>query len=240
MMFDRLLTKLRARDEVSVTEAQALAGALERERDYPAQHVIIHENEPLTFSTLLMEGICCRYKDLGEGQRQITALHIHGDFVDLHSFTLKRLDHNVMALTRCHVGIFPHSRLQTLTEQQPHLTRLLWLSTTIDAALHREWELSLGRRNAIEKIAHLFCELYMRLELVGLAEDLRFGFPLTQAVIGECTGLTTVHVNRTLGQLRGDGLLRLDRRGVTILDWPGLVRIAEFNPNYLYLTREPR
>lgn len=240
MILDRLLTKLRARDDVGTEEEKALYAALESRRDFSAREIIIRENEPLTVSTLLLDGLACRYKDLGRGDRQITALHLAGDFVDLHSFTLKRLDHSMMALTPCRVGIFPHQRLRAITENHPHLTRLLWLSTNIDAAIHREWELSLGRRSAAARIAHLYCELYARHELVGLAKDLSFDLPLTQAIIGESTGLTQVHVNRTLRELREWGLLRHQRRRVTILDWTGLTQVAEFNPNYLYLTREPR
>jgi CRP-like cAMP-binding protein len=187
---------------------------------------------------LLLDGILCRYKDLRNGQRQITELHVAGDFADLHSFTLKRLDHSVMSLTPCRVATIPHANLTEITERFPHLTRLYWFATNLDAAVHREWELSLGRRTARAKLATLFCELFVRLEIVGLVKDLSYALPLTQSDLGDCTGLTNVHVNRTLKDLRTSELVQFQDGRVTILDWTGLARAGEFDPAYLYL--EPR
>jgi CRP-like cAMP-binding protein len=182
----------------------------------------------------------CRYKDLKDGQRQVTELHVAGDFADLHSFTLKRLDHSVMTLTPCRVGIVPHEKLHRITEQHPHLTRVYWFATNLDAAIHREWELSLGRRSAISRVAHLLCELEVRLGLVGLAQGSGYDLDLTQTDLAECLGLTSVHVNRTLRELREQGLVQFRSGRVEIYDLPGLRRIAEFDPAYLYLERRPR
>ncbi len=239
-MIAKLLLKLRARDEVSAAEEQALRAAIAEERDHPADRTLIRENQELNASTLLVEGLVCRHKDLRNGGRQITALHVSGDFVDLHGFTLKRLDHNIMTLTPCRVALVPHARLTEITETLPHLTRLLWLSTTLDAAIQREWELSLGRRTALAKAAHLFCELRVRLGLIGLAEEAGYALPLTQAELGECLGLTAVNVNRTLRELRERGLMEFRGHEVSILDRAGLERIAEFKDNYLYLEKRPR
>jgi CRP-like cAMP-binding protein len=170
-MIDAHLLKLRARDQVSAEEERAIRAAVAEIREYPADRTFIRANQELTTSTLLIDGLMCRYKDLRDGQRQITELHVSGDFADLHSFTLKRLDHNLMTLTPCRVGIVPHDRLQAITEAHPHLTRLYWFMTNLDAAIQREWELSLGRRSALARIAHLFCELNVRLGVVGLAES---------------------------------------------------------------------
>ena len=204
----------------------------------PADAVIIRAGEELSASTLLLDGIMCRYKDLRDGQRQISALHVPGDFVDLHSFTLKRLDHNIMALTPCRFVQMPHRRLKEITEVHPHLTRIYWFLTTRDAAIHREWMLSLGRRTAIQRLAHLFCELFVRLETVGLTDGDSFPLGITQTDIAECTGLTAVHVNRTLRELRERELVELSGRRVVIHDMPGLRSLAEFHPSYLYT--EPR
>ena len=146
-MIDTLLLKLRVRDEVSAAEEAALRAAVAEQRDHPADRTFIREGQELDSSTLLVEGLVCRYKDLRDGSRQITALHVAGDFVDLHSFTLKRLDHNIMTLTPCRIALVPHARLKEITETLPHLTRMLWFSTTLDAAIQREWELSLGPAN---------------------------------------------------------------------------------------------
>jgi CRP-like cAMP-binding protein len=239
-MIAGLLLKLRARDEVSAAEEEALRAAVAEERDYPADRTFIREGQELDTSTLLVEGLVCRYKDLRDGSRQITALHVAGDFVDLHSFTLKRLDHNIMTMTPCRVALFPHARLTHITETLPHLTRLLWFSTTLDAAIQREWELSLGRRTALAKTAHLFCELQVRLGLIGLAEAAGYKLPLTQAELGECLGLTAVHVNRTLRELRERGLIEFRGHEVKILDPAALARVAEFKDNYLFLENRPR
>jgi CRP-like cAMP-binding protein len=239
-MIDKHLLKLRARDEVTAEEEAVLRALVSEVRDVAAKATVIRAEQRLTTSTLLLEGLMCRYKDLSDGQRQITELHVAGDFVDLHSFTLKRLDHSIMALAPCKVGVVPHERLKALSENYPHLARLYWFTTNLDAAVHREWELSLGRRSAIARIAHLLCELRVRLGLVGLTEGIQFRFPLTQVDLAECVGLTPVHVNRTVRSLRDSGAADIRRGRVTILDAARLEAIAEFNPNYLYLEREPR
>ena len=239
-MIEAHLRKLRLRDEISAEEEQAIRGAISEVRELPSDKNYIRADVELTTSTMLLEGVMCRYKDLKEGQRQITELHLAGDFVDLHSFTLKRLDHNIMTLTPCRIAIVPHDGLRRITEDFPHLTRVYWFATNLDAAVHREWALSLGRRTALSRIAHLFCELFVRLEIVGLTDGLSYEFPLTQIDIAECVGLTPVHVNRMLQELRGLDLIRLEERRLTILDRKRLEAIAEFNPNYLYLERKAR
>ncbi|MDP9412940.1 MAG: Crp/Fnr family transcriptional regulator [Pseudomonadota bacterium] len=239
-MIEAHLMKLRKRDDISPDEEQAIRGAVSEVREVRADQNIINAGVELSTSTLLLEGMMCRYKDLQDGQRQITELHVAGDFVDLHSFTLKRLDHNVMALTPCRIAVVPHERLQYITERFPHLTRVYWFSSNLDAAIHREWELSLGRRDAMSKVAHLFCELFVRLEIVGLTEGNSYAFPLTQTDIAECKALTPVHVNRTLQELRKRELIELAQRRMTILDRPGLEALAEFSPNYLYLEKKAR
>jgi CRP-like cAMP-binding protein len=239
-MIEKHLMKLRARDEISAEEEAAIRSAVAETVDYPADRTIIHRGEDLDRSTLLLDGIMCRYKDLRDGQRQIMELHLGGDFVDLHSFTLKRLDHNVMTLTPCRVALVPHERLTAITERHPHLTRVYWFSTNLDAAIHREWELSLGRRTAAARLANLICELQVRLGLVGLAEAEGFALDLTQTDLAECLGLTSVHVNRTLKELREQGLMTFRNGRVTIEDPAGLHRVAEFDPAYLYLEKRPR
>lgn len=236
-MIEAHLLKLRARDTVSSEEEQAIRDAVGEIREFPADHVIIRAGELLQFSTMLLDGVICRYKDLRDGGRQITELHVAGDFADLHSFTLKVLDHNIMALTRCRVALVPHENLERITESFPHLTRLYWFTTNVDAAIHREWEVSLGRRNAIARLAALFCEMHARLEVVGLTDGMSYTLPLTQADIAECTGLTPIHVNRTLRELRERGLVQFKSGRLTISDWQGLAAVGEFDPSYLYIRK---
>ena len=239
-MIEKLLIKLHARDDISAEEEQALRECAGPAQTLPAGHTFITAGREVNVSTLLVDGFLCRYKDLSDGQRQITEVHVAGDFADLHSFTLKRLDHNVMTLTPCRIVNFPHEKLTRITEKYPHLTRVLWFSTNLDAAIHREWEVSLGRRTALERTAHLFCELQVRLALTGIPSERGFDFPITQVVLSECLGLTPVHVNRVLKELRERGLLEFRSGKVTILDLAGLRRAGEFDPSYLYLEKKAR
>lgn len=239
-MIERHLMKVRARNDIKAEEEAALRGLVAEVREFPSDARLVRAEEELDVSMLLLDGFACRYKDLRNGERQITELHVAGDFLDLHSFTLKRLDHDVMTLTPCRIGIVPHERLEKITEDFPHLTRIYWFSTNLDAAIHREWELSLGRRSALARTAHLFCELYVRLGIVGLSEDLSYALPLTQTDLSECLGLTSVHINRMLKELRDKELVTFRAGMVEIHDWEGLQRVAEFNPSYLYLERRSR
>jgi CRP-like cAMP-binding protein len=233
--------KLRLRDEISAEEEAALRQAIGTPREVPADKTLIRAGQQLTESTLLLDGMMCRYKDLRNGGRQISELHVAGDFLDLHGFTLKKLDHGIMTLTPCLIVAVPHDRLKEITERHPHLTRLLWFSTNLDAAIHREWVLSLGRRTALARTAHLFCELYVRLEIVGLTDGLTFRLDLTQLELAECLGLTSVHVNRTLRALRERGLVEFRGGLVNIWDFDGLALAAEFTTDYLSLEKkQPR
>jgi CRP-like cAMP-binding protein len=239
-MIEAHLKKLRARDDISAQEEQAVRGLVSQVVDVPQDRTVIRHGEELNQSMMLLSGWLARAKDLPSGQRQLAELHVAGDFADLHSFTLKRLDHDVISMTRCRIGLVPHERLKDLTEGFPHLARVYWLMTNIDAAIQREWTLSLGRRSAIARMAELFCELNVRLGIVGLSHDNSFDFPLTQAELGECLGLTSVHVNRTLQELRRRDLVELHNRRVTIKDLRALEQIAEFDRSYLYLDQRPR
>jgi CRP-like cAMP-binding protein len=166
-------------------------------------------------------------------------MHVPGDFVDLHSLLLKRLDHDVVALTKIRVALVPHVVLRRLTETEPHLARMLWLLTVIDAAIHREWIGRLGHSAAV-RIAHLLCELQARFGVVGLATPEGFPIDLTQSDLGDMTGLTPVHVNRTLRKLREAGLAVVRDGYASIPDLPRLRDFAGFDPTYLYLENQPR
>ena len=239
-MIERLLFNLGARDKISSEEEAALRDLIGDTEDVPARKTLIRRDEPLQHSVLLLEGLMCRYKDLWNGRRQITALHVPGDFLDLHGFTLKCLDHDVMSLCPSRIALAPHEKLEQITVDFPHLTRLLWFSTNVDAARHREWELSLGQRSGVARAAHLLCELHTRFATVGMVSGGDFDLPLNQTELGECLGLTVVHTNRVLRDLRERGLVEFIRGHVSIKDLPGLKAIAEFDPAYLYLDPKRR
>ena len=239
-MIEALLASVQARDDIDPRELNALEGLAGETDKIAAKHVMVKRGEPLERSVLLTRGLMCRYKDLRNGRRQISALHIAGDFVDLHGFTLKKLDHSVMALTECRVVYVPHTRLEQLTADYPHLTRLLWLLTNVDAAIHREWELSLGQRTGPARAAQLFCELHARMEVVGLVRGPVFDLRINQSELGECLGMTGVHANRVLRALRERGLADFRDGVVTLLDPAGLRRLADFDPAYLYIEKRTR
>lgn len=239
-MLEIHLKKLRRRDDISAEEERAINKLASHTIRIAADKIAIRSGELLNQSLILLDGWLARAKDLPNGHRQFAEIHVPGDFADLHSFTLKRLDHDVVTITPCLLAVVPHERLKEMTESMPHLTRVYWFSTNLDAAIHREWAVSLGRRSAIARMAHLFCELLMRLEIVGLADGNSYSFPLTQSEVGESLGLTAVHVNRTLQELRRMGLIEVEDRRVRILDLEGLKGVAEFDPGYLYLEKRAR
>lgn len=236
---DKLVEKLRRRDVISRDEELALLEVLGAPQSVAMGSDIVREGDRPTYSTLLVEGFTARYVTLGDGGRQITELNISGDFIDLHSFLMKEMDHGVMALTDCVIQPAPHAALRRLTENHPHLARLLWLDTIIDAAIHRQWIASMGRRTALAHMAHLVCELCTRLDVVESAADKAFGLPLSQAVLADVLGLSTVHVNRLIAELRAMQVLSWAQGRVTVLDWERLVALAEFDPSYLRLQNEP-
>ncbi|WP_242149502.1 Crp/Fnr family transcriptional regulator [Sphingomonas sp. BAUL-RG-20F-R05-02] len=234
-MITRLFLQAHRTPVLAPADVAALEASVSRTVEFAARRVIVRPQEPLSQCTLLLEGFIERYKDTAEGRRQILALHVPGDFVDLHSYPLKQLEHSVAALTPVRVALFPHAEIRAITQHSAAIAELLWRSTLIDAAINREWIVSVGARAAAVRIAHLFCEMYLRLDRVNLTDGLRFPLPLTQIDIADASGLTAVHANRMLRQLRERKLIEFRQGNVEILDWPALKRFAEFDPSYLYL-----
>jgi CRP-like cAMP-binding protein len=234
-----LVEKLSLRDRISPEEIEALQKALEPPKTVAAGSDIVREHSRPLHSTLLISGFSARYSTLEDGARQITEINVSGDFIDLHSLLMKQMDHGVVALTECVIAEAPHSGLIDITEHHPHLTRLLWLDTIIDAAVHRQWLVAMGRRSGLGHLAHLVCELYLRLQAVGQTGDMTFDLPLTQAVLGDALGLSTVHVSRLISELRGEGVINWSNGQIDILDWRRLAEIAEFDPTYLRLQSDP-
>jgi CRP-like cAMP-binding protein len=235
-----LIRKLEQFDRLSKAEREILEQATVRQRAVAKGEDLVRQGDRPSESLFLITGFAARYNLLRKGKRQITAVHVPGDFVDLHSFLVKRMDHGVMAITPCTLGVVPHEALRVISETQPHLTRLLGLNIAVDAAIHRQWIVSIGRQSALEHAAHLFCEMFLRLQAVGLTEDYSFQFPLTQAELGDTLGLSTVHVNRVIQELRKGGLITWRGETVIIEDWLRLQQIAEFDPTFLSFAVEPR
>ncbi|MET3666525.1 Crp/Fnr family transcriptional regulator [Caulobacter sp. 1776] len=234
-----LIEKMARRDVVTPQERQALAALLGPARTVPAGKLLIEPGDRPGFSTFLVSGLCARFSLTSNGGRQLTEINVAGDFVDLHSLLMRQMDHGVLALADCMIAPATHEDLRRLTEEHPHLTRLLWLETVVDGAIHRQWLVTMGQQDAASRLAHLMCELYRRLEAAGLATDSGFALPMTQADLGDVLGLTQVHVNRVLMELRRRGLLLWKAGQVTIGDWEALAALGQFDPTYLRLIREP-
>lgn len=225
--------------KINQREREELERAIQQVVEFKLGQDIVREHEVKTESSLIVSGWACRYSDLPDGRRQILALHVPGDFVDLHSYQLKVMDHSVRALTACRVATVPHDALTHITEHFPHLTRQLWLVTLVDAAVMRQWMLGLGQRSALENMAHLLCEMYHRLRAVGLINGTAFTLPMNQIELSETLGLSPVHTNRVLQELRAQNLLVLRGQAAELPDLAALEALAGFDPTYLHLGRPP-
>ena len=234
---DRMVAKLGAASSLSSLDEAAVRELCSDVREVGARRDIISEGDKPEHVHVILEGWAARYKVLPDGSRQIVAFLVPGDFCDLHVTILRQMDHGIVALTPAKVAFVPHKVIEELPLDRPALGRALWRATLVDEAVLRSWIVSVGRRDALTRIAHLFCELHARLALVGLADDGEFELPLTQEVIADATGLTPVHVNRMLQQLRADDLIVLESGFVTIPDVPALRNVAGFDPNYLHRER---
>jgi CRP-like cAMP-binding protein len=236
----RFLRKLDVRDRMSAEERDLIEALPRREMVLQKNDDLVRQGSRPRESCLMLEGFAARLHILENGKQQISGIYVPGDFVDLHSLLLKVMDHSVVALGPCRAAYVPHDSLQAITDRAPHLTRLLWLSTLIDAAILRAWVVSSARRTSLQRFAHFLCELYTRLEVVGLVQKNTFRFPASQADVGDILGLSTVHVNRTLQELRATGCVAWRREGITVSNFDQLSRIADFDALYLNLFREPR
>jgi CRP-like cAMP-binding protein len=183
---------------------------------------------------VLLQGLAFRQKILSDGSRQIISFHIPGEFLDIQNCLLEVADHNVQSLTRSLVGVVPKEALLAVMNARPGVRRAVWLDSLLDASVFREWVVNVGRRDATQRIAHLLCELSLRLKAAGLEEGPTFDFPITQEQLADATGLTSVHTNRTLQRLRKDGLIALSTSKLTILDWDALAEAGDFSERYLH------
>lgn len=209
-----------------------------RVRHFEGNADIVEEGEAPAYINLIIEGWACRYKTLEDGRRQIVAFFLPGDMCDLNVFILKQMDHSIAAITPVVVSEIGRDAFEEMMHGHPRITQALWWETLVTAAVQREWTVNLGQRSAPERMAHLFCELFIRMRAAGLTDGNSCEFPLTQSQLGETIGMSLVHVNRTLQDLRAADLVELANRRLTIIDFPALKRMAMFNPNYLHLDHE--
>jgi CRP-like cAMP-binding protein len=230
-----LLQSLKARAVLTADQEALLLSMRRYERFYRRGAPIIMSRSSLSESCVLVDGIAARETINGDGKRQFSALHFAGDFVDLHGFILKEIDHGVTALSECTALFVPHAELARVIEQSPALGRALWMLTAVDAAIQRAWIACLGRSRALAHLAHLLCEIYLRLRLIGRAESYRFSLAITQVEMADALGLSPVHMNRTVQELRSTGLVTWEGFDIAIQSWDGLLTLAEFDGTYLNL-----
>jgi CRP-like cAMP-binding protein len=235
-MLSPFIRKLEQFSPLSEAEKQAIQSAPLRLWQVASHQDIVSDRARPAEVHLIANGFACRYKVLHDGRRQITAFLMAGDFCDLRGLLLHQMDFGIAALgPSTTLAVISHERLMGILEKHPRLAFGLWRDAMIDAAICRQWLINIGRRSAYARIAHLLCEIWHRMQAVGLARDGSFELPMTQAEIGDALGLSTVHVNRTLQQLRADRLIEFKSNVVTVLDWQRLQAAGEFDPGYLQL-----
>jgi CRP-like cAMP-binding protein len=233
-MNNPLLRKLCNFTELSEEESQAVVECCKDVRTVGAREDVISQGDRTGGVKLLLDGFACRYKTLEDGRRQIVAYFVPGDLCDLRVFILKRMDHSIGAIAPSRVATIAPENVLKLMHTYPALTRALWWSTLVEEAIAREWILNVGQRNALERTAHLFCELLYRFRAVGLNHGLSCTLPLTQVELAETLGLSPVHVNRTLQELRRQKLITLDDGTLTIQNLQALEELSFFNAEYLH------
>jgi CRP-like cAMP-binding protein len=200
---------------------------------------VVREREKAEYSCLLISGYAIRHKIVGDGGRQIVAVHMKGDVVDLQNSFLRIADHSVQALTESEIALIPRDAVVEVAFRHPRVGMAMWYDTLVDASVFREWVANVGRRDARTRLAHLLCEFSLRLEVAGLGAATDYELPMTQEQLADCTGLTPVHVNRTLKGLEKERLItRRSSRSVIIGDWKKLARAGDFDSAYLHLPED--
>ena len=233
-----LVRKLQGHSELAPGDCDAILALPHTVRTLDSGAYLVREGDQPRYCCVLVSGFAMRHKVTGDGQRQILSIHMAGDFVDLHNVYLETSDHNVQALSRAEVAFLPRSAVSELAAGRPLVARALWTDTLVDAAIFREWVVNVGRRTSIARIAHLLCEVALRMEAAGLARDGVYQMPMTQEQIADAAGLTPVHVNRVLKELGRLGLIVRDKRSVSIPDWERLRHIGDFSARYLHIGRD--
>lgn len=233
-----MIRKLESIFPLSAEEKQALERLPVQVTELKADQDIVRVGDRPSQCCLLVEGFTCVYKLTPDGRRQIVAFHVPGDVPDLQSLHLKVLDNSLATLTPCTIGFIQHEDLHRLCDRYSRITAALWRETLVDASIFREWLLNVGRREAPGRMAHLLCEFLVRLKVVGLVQDHTFNLPITQGELADMTGISNVHVNRVLQELRARDLIRTKGTQVNIPDWERLKEAAGFDPLYLHLRQD--
>jgi CRP-like cAMP-binding protein len=212
---------------------------MEPDERFEADQDIVAEGQVPRSVFVLKEGMACRYRALSDGRRQIMTFLLPGDLCDLHVFLFKAMDHSIGTLTPVRIAAIAQADVLDMTVRHPRISVGLWWSTMQEAVMLRERIVSLGRRDAHARVAYLLCELVWRQQAIGQGRNDTITLPLTQSELADALGLTAVHINRVLQDLRQQNLLILEQRRLVLLDIDALARIAAFNADYLHLGGAP-
>lgn len=231
-----MLRKLRLWARLDADDEQALLDLPHEIVTVAKQRTLITEGDAVAHCWLLLAGFCVRFKIVGNGGRQIVSIHMLGDMVDLQNSLLGVADHGVQALTECEMAKIPIEAIRQLTDRRPKVKDALWYDTLVDGSIFREWVANVGRRDSKTRVAHLLCEFALKLDAIHLGEQLDYELPMTQEQLADATGLTPVHVNRTLQALVQDGLIeRVTPKSILIGNWKNLAAAGDFDRRYLHL-----
>ena len=234
-----LVRKLEYRGKLSEEDRAALRALPHVVKTIENHHYIVREGDQATHSCLMLSGFSVRDKIVGNGFRQIVAIHMKGEMVDLQNSLLGRADHSVQMLTAGKIALIPRDEIVRIAFERPAVGKAMWIDTLVDASIFREWIANIGRRDARTRISHLLCEFGMRLKHAGLAEETGYELPMTQEQLADSTGLTPVHVNRTIRALEAEGLItRPNPRAITIGDWKKLASAGDFDSGYLHMAQD--
>ena len=223
----------RLRHAMTAREMDLLEGLVERTENFDGERLLVERGDFCDFSTVLIDGFMLRTIREGDA-RSVVGFQVAGDFVDLHAFALKRLDHDLVTIGRGTLGIVPHERLQQVMRDEPHLARLFWFATLLDAAIHREWIHKHTQLRAMGRVAHVLAELWYRLRMIGKGNSKGFQTPLKQIDLAQMCGISVIHTSRSLTALKDAGCAEFRRGLVIILDGEKLKKVARFDPTYLY------
>ena len=233
-MTNRFIDKLRGFAQLSEEDVATLAAATARPRRMPARRDLIREGDRPGPVFVVLEGWVCRYKILPSGTRQVLAYLMPGDACDLHAGLLAEMDHSIQTITPALVATIERVEMDELMERHRGVANAMYLAQLIDEGIMRAWITSMGRRASIERVAHLMCELYLRARNIGLTTDTHLALPLSQLMLADSLGMTPVHLNRVLKELRLSEAMALRRGNLLITDPDKLVQIAGFDENYLH------
>lgn len=233
-MDNRFVEKLRGFVDLSQAEATALLAATSEPRRVSAKHDLIREGDRPGPVFVMLEGWACRYKILPNGARQVLAYLMPGDSCDLHVSLLAEMDHSIQTITPALVATIPRAEMDEIMDAHRGIANAMYLAQLVDEGTMRAWITSMGRRTSLERVAHLMCELYLRARNIGLTSEPRLALPLSQLLLADSLGMTPVHLNRVLKELRLSGAMSLERGSLLIGDPTRLVQLAGFDENYLH------